>query len=290
MDYQQYAEQHNEAYEAFRKIYEKKVPSPVRPTVQKESIWTTVGLSVMVVASVIVSGSRTILEFGGGEVGISAFVMLEVGAIMYAYMRTTKYYDESRHAHVKNLLRFGMYLAFSVAIVANVHAVFRANGIEIPGADIVIFLLLAVSAPTLALIAGDALGMLLVTDRIKHRKADQEYQSMLEEYTSTMNKVWNRESAKWGVQISVQRPELSSPLDSPIVSNGQKDLPAASTLGHTKAPDASKTVRDYLIQNPEAVSLPARELASQLGVGKSTVANVQKQLKDMTHSTNGHGD
>lgn len=47
---------------------------------------------------------------------------------------------------------------------------------------------------------------------------------------------------------------------------------------HQKLPDASKVVRDYLEANPEALHRPPRDLAVQLGVGKSTVNNVQREI------------
>lgn len=50
-------------------------------------------------------------------------------------------------------------------------------------------------------------------------------------------------------------------------------------LGHSKQPQASKIVRDYFQEHPEAIDGNPIEIAAALGVGKSTVYNVIKSMK-----------
>lgn len=297
MDYQEYADRHNKAYEAFRSTYEKKNAPPVKPEVRSEHYWLKGFLVLLMVASMIVSGSRTIPEFGeslpndvtGLIVGVAAFFMLELGIIVYPFVRTALYYDDEKHKGIKRLLGMGKWLALVVVVAANLHHMLTTNGYHIPTANEVMITTLSIGAPILAFIAGDTLGMLMVRDNHRRRKAEEEYKAEYETYIGELNARWNREQKSWGVHITNERPETSNVQSSNGQSNGQQSLPTSSTLGHTKAPDASKTVKDYLEQNPEAMSLPARELASLLGVGKSTVANVQKELRDVQHQTNGHG-
>lgn len=292
MDYQHFAEQHNAAYAAFTAIYQQKNPPPIKTDAKKENWFEVIILGVLVAASVIVSGSRTIAEFGGDFVGIAGFVMLELGVVAYAYIRTSKYYDKARHSSVKDLLTRGMWLAFTVAIVANVHATFKANGIEFAPVNIVIFLFLAIGAPTLALIAGDTLAMLVVTDKFRQRDSDKAYDEAVKIYLEEMNALWKREQAKWGVTIKVEHSNSVSitrdmsivhpsnrPMDMSIGQNERPALPAASTLGHTKVSNASELARVYFGEHPEALDMPARELVDVIGVGKSTINNVQQTMR-----------
>lgn len=282
MDYQHFAEQHNAAYAAFTAIYQQKNPPPLKVDTKKENWVEVIILGVLVAASVIVSGSRTIAEFGGDFVGIAGFVMLELGVVAYAYIRTSKYYDKARHSSVKDLLTRGMWLAFTVAIVANVHATFKANGIEFAPVNIVIFLFLAIGAPTLALIAGDTLAMLVVTDKFRQRDSDKAYDEAVKIYLEEMNALWKREQAKWGVKITVEHSNVPM-ISVPTASNGIpleiRALPAASSIGHTKAPDAAARVREYYTENPDALEISPLEISKLLGIGKSTVYNVRNDMR-----------
>src|SRR3990167_469017 len=64
-------------------------------------------------------------------------------------------------------------------------------------------------------------------------------------------------------------------------------LPAKSTLGHSKAPDATRRVREYYEDNPDALEENPKQVAKRLEVGKSTVYAIRKELLERTNS-NGH--
>ena len=49
--------------------------------------------------------------------------------------------------------------------------------------------------------------------------------------------------------------------------------------GYAKRTDARQLVRQYLADNPDALTVPVRELATLIGVGKSTVADVLREMK-----------
>lgn len=58
---------------------------------------------------------------------------------------------------------------------------------------------------------------------------------------------------------------------------------------HTKRFDAANIVRKHLLDNPQDLDMSAYRLAEFLNVGKSTVNNVQRELKGQNgHSANGH--
>lgn len=64
-------------------------------------------------------------------------------------------------------------------------------------------------------------------------------------------------------------------------------LPAKSTLGHSKVPDAAKKVREYYETHPTALKDNPKQVAKRLDVGKSTVYAIRKEMRDRIGS-NGH--
>ena len=53
--------------------------------------------------------------------------------------------------------------------------------------------------------------------------------------------------------------------------------------GYVRKPDAQELVRNYLDAHPESVSMSVRELAPLIGVGKSTVAQVLKTVRQSSN-------
>lgn len=278
------AAKHNAAYAAFRAIYETRLPPPPEPKFQRESVFVPVALVVMIIASVFISGSRTVLEFGGGLAGIAAVAMLEGAIISYAFFRTRLNFNDERMEAVRVLANRGLALAFVVAVAANVHSVIKGAGIETPPViTISILLLVAVSAPTLAFISGDIMALELMRNGYKERKLQAAYQESLTAWAEGLNEAWGREKSRWGVNVKIE----AAPVSIPTLSNGiplesNENQPSKSTLGHTKQPDATPIVEAYFIANPDMLSNgKPLEIARELGVGKSTVYTVRaKMLQD----------
>lgn len=305
-----YVSEYETAYNAHRKTYELRnpppqrlpyeqiEPKPQRVIVPRENIVSMIALALMVIASVIVSGSHTLEVFGGGFVGSAGFVMIEVGIVTYAYIRTKTDYDEARHASVKKMVSRGMKLAFAVGIASNILDELSKNGVYIsPEIKTLILIVLGVSAPVLALISGDTFGMFSVQQAHKQRKADAEYDrksaawnearqqherdhaAALEAWRDGLNASWNAMKSRMGVNVRVSKePSNGLPMEIPMETQ-RKILPSVSTLGHSKQPQASKLVRDFLIENSEALEWNPLEIAGRLGIGKSTVYNVMNDLR-----------
>lgn len=282
--YDEMAARHNAAYAAFRSIYETKLPKPEQTESERDSLFIPAALVIMILASVIVSGSRTVFEFGGGLVGIMAFVMLEGAIIAYAFYRTRRNFNEHRLDGVRRLANFGLGLAFVVAVGANVHAVLRERGIQTAEwVNTGILVMVAISAPTLAFISGDIMAVETMANTTRERRVQREYQEALNQWAKDLNEAWAREKSRWGVKIEVEREPVQRASNGNSngipLENEQRVLPSISTLGHSKQPDASKKVRDYLLTHEEALEINPLELAAMLNVGKSTVYNVLKEFK-----------
>jgi len=310
--YDEMATRHNAAYAAFRTIYEAKSPAPTMPTVERDSIFVPIALVVMIVASVIVSGSRTIIEFGGGLVGVSAFVMLEGAIVAYAFFHTRTDFQESRINDVRKLAKIGLVLAFAVAVAANIHAVLKERGVDVDGrVNTVILIAVAISAPALAFISGDIMALETLRNSHKTRRVKEAHQKALTEWMDGLNTAWTREKSRWGVKIEVSRadsptmdsPQLSSavrPADMDTDTDGRNystgqgynkrtdartaDMDTdgrnySTGQGYNKRTDARTAIWAHLEQNPPDAELKVRELAEKIGVGKSTVAEVLKEYR-----------
>jgi hypothetical protein len=275
--YDDLAARHNAAYAAFRSIYEAKLPKPESPVIERDSLFIPAALVIMILASVIVSGSRTVFEFGGGLVGIMAFVMLEGAIIAYAFYRTRRNFSEHRLDGVRKLANFGLGLAFIVAVGANVHAVLRERGVQTAEwINTGILVMVAISAPTLAFISGDIMAVETMANATKTRREQQKYQAAMGQWAKELNEAWAREKSRWGVKIEVEREPVSSlSVQSVQLSTGQ----TGHGQGYSRESKAASIVRAHLDSHPEDMSIPLRELAVKLGVGKSTVGNVLREYK-----------
>lgn len=284
--YDDWQARYERAYAVFKSTYELRYPPPERAVTKRENTGAVLALAALVLASVIVSGSRTIGEFGGGVIGLAGFVMIEVGIVAYAFIRTRVDYDDTRHQSVKKLVGMGMWLAFFVAVFANVHSTLKAGGVLPEWLDTIVLLVLGFSAPVLAFISGDVLGMLAVMDASRARRADREYQDAMRIWADGLNASWNAQKQRMGVgapsavsitdgQKTAQNPALSVRT----TTYGQADGRGHGYgTGYERRNDARDKVRAYLEANPDAFNLTVRDLAERAGVGKTVAASVRKEM------------
>lgn len=288
-----YVSQYEAGYAGFRRTYEVRYPMPERVIIQGDNRLSLVALGVMVLASVIVSGSRTIAEFGGGVVGVSSFIMLEVGVVVYAFIRTREDYDAARDKSVKKLVNRGMWLSFGAAASANLHATLKQNGIDMPEViDLAILVILALSAPTLALIAGDVFGMYAVKDAVRQRKSDDVYRVELAAWNEGLRLAWDANKSRWAGKLEVsnatdRRADASAgnyTLSSGVLSEQTQQTdrqtdgqtPARAGFGHNRTSDGQQRVIEHLNANPQDARLPLRELGKVIGVNKDTASAGRK--------------
>jgi hypothetical protein len=280
--YDELVARHNAAHAAHVEMFKAKRPLPPAPEAERADWLVVLALSIMVIASVIVSGSRTITEFGGGVVGAAAFAMLELGIVGAAYVFTRRNYDEARHQQVKRLTRAGMWLAFSVAVAANVHATLKAGGVEFGDViNLIILVAVAVSAPALALISGELLAMEAVANAARGRKAQAAYDAALAQWWADCNKAFEAQKSRLGVKVEISNPSNSVSIGTAGMESPPA-LPSNSTLGHSKTPNASALARQFFHDNSGALfddSINLVEVAADLGIGKSTLYNVRNSMR-----------
>jgi hypothetical protein len=274
------AVRHNAAMAAFRTMHEARHPLPTEEKIARDnvSLIIVIALAIVMVAAVIVSSSRTIDEFGGGAIGLTAFVMIEGGIMAYAFFRARRNASKDRLAKTVRWATAGLILTFIVGLGANIDASLKHQSIVLPQwVGTTIHLLVALSAPTLAFISSDVLAIELMATDIKRREAKENHRLALEEWWTGFSRSWAVQQKNWGVKVEMERPIFSNGI--PLESSGM--LPSKSTLGHTKKPDAAKRVKDYFAENPDAIHQNPLEIAAYLEVGKSTVYNVIRDMRSV---------
>lgn len=273
----------------FERVYVRQNPKPAAQT----SGLIRGALIILVIASVIVSASHTIPAFLStieGEthaviklaVALSAFIMVEVGMLVFAYVSTRRK-DAAADGHINKQLRRGLLLAFVLAVVANLHSVLepRFGGSQVWGiASFAVFVLVGVSAPTLAYIAGEVFGLTALADERRNHDANVAWQAAFDDAWERALEQYRRNA------LRVSKPLPSIPMEIPLEtgSMARAAIPAQSTLGHNKIPDAAEKVRRHLEENPADLEMSGMKLAQLLGVGKSTAYAVLAEMKGKVQS------
>ncbi len=302
-DYDLIASQVNEAFQAYRNTYAQTNPPPdlqkvARKHVQSNKVMYRL-LGVLVVASVVVSGSHTVPVFADSLptgthpiialiVSVAAFVAIEVAILVYAYQRVEKAHADNPNMSkdVQRLMGYGLALAISVALGANVYSVLKPHMVgELTsiwqGVSIIVATLVGISAPVLAFIAGELFGLMNVEARERKNTVFNEHEQLTEAWEAGLRDAWARDRAKWGARVSVERPVSVVLPDAPVrpvlsAPDGQADKHGYG-VGYVRASDAFQRVIDYLSANADAGQMTVRQLADAVGVGKTTAAAALKK-------------
>lgn len=269
--YDELASKHKAAFAAFCSIYEDKVPPPVYIAPERDSQWLLSMLALVMLCSLIVSGSRTVNLFGGGVVGFAAFGMLEGSIVAFTFFGTRNNYNESQLESVNRWAKAGAWLGVIMTIASNVGGSMLNAQIELPFAVIVsIDVALALAAPVLAFIIGHIVAVQTVAHIIKTRKSEREYKATYQEWLTGRNEDWARQKARWGVKVQV--------VESPQISAvNLLNLTEKTDKRERTSPQLDKAI-GYLRERRDLWTSPSRELVAQIGVSHVTIFKAQQAL------------
>ena len=198
--------------------------------------------------------------------GLASFIFVELGILVSAYILFKNW-------------SFWVFVILAIAViiamVANLYSVSKALAVNGDLGMSIVAVSLGLGAPLIATLSGKVLVSLHKSDRVIDSRARSKFKDDSVTWDKEIERAWK----------SFQKSNRPAVQASNPVSNGQS---AASILGHTKVPDASRLVREYIADNPDALNLSPRTLAGILGVGKSTVNNVQREVRDLSSNGNGH--
>lgn len=274
--YDDFAIRHNAAMAAFKTMHEARHPLPVKEEISRDivSLIIIIALAIVMVAAVVVSSSRTIDEFGGGAIGVTAFVMVEGGIMAYAFFRARRNASKTRLQNTIKWATAGLVLTFIVGLGANTDASLKHQGIELPSwVNTMIHLLVAVSAPTLAFISSDVLAIELMATDIRRREAEMNHKSALDEWWADFNKAWSSNQRNWGVKVEVEQPKrIASTVSMNVHGQHEQGEKALS-------PGVLQAIEWLRVNDPENV-LTVRDAAKQAGVSTGTMGTAKKSMRD----------
>lgn len=208
------------------------------------------------IPEVVVSPLREILSL----FGFTIFELLIFAGAVYR--------RESQYA------AWGLMIAMIGALAANIgSSILTVQKNSGDWLNLIVAIVLALIAPLAAFLAGEMVHRLIENHRAIIQAAWARYEETCRELDIVILRDFKKVSKPQAVQLSNGQ------------SIGQNLLPAASNLGHKKRPDATQVVQQHLTEFPADINREARDLAAFLGVGKSTVNNVQRQMK-----SNGSGN
>lgn len=274
--FEEMALRYNTALIAAKSTYEIRRPKPQRKIVERDKVSRMIvaALTLVMFASVIVSGSRTIEEFHGGFIGIVAFIMIEVGVIAYAFFRARRSQNENRLHNTMRWAGVGLGFTVIVGLSANLDNDLRNRGIVL-SQDVRVFinLMVAVSAPILAFISSDILAMELMSVDIRQRQSDREYELTCETWETEFNQWWSREQNKWGVRIQVEKPrQIEAEISSNLIKNNE--------IKRFKPSPRLQKALDYLRANEGDIFAAPRDLELKItGVSYGTIHKAQQIIR-----------
>lgn len=274
--YDEFVARHEAAYTGFVKYYTLKNPPPQPAEIHRDYVSTiiVIALAIVMVASIIVSSSRTIDEFGGGQIGTIAFIMVEGGIMAYAFFRARRTASTERLEKTVKWATVGLALTFIVGLGANMDAELRHKGINLPDwVNVGINLLVGISAPTLAFISSDVLAIELMATDIKKRQADKDHKIAMKEWEAGRSHSWASQQKQWGVgKIEVERPAPRE-LPSNLIKSDEKSQRNKPSIRLQKA-------LDYLNGHPEDLEKPSRDLEVKIdGISYGTIHKAQQMIR-----------
>lgn len=285
-------------YMQFREQYERQHPASV-PRLEAEINeypgWTRWAVLAAFICAALVSGVHTVptvwksIEVGPiitsdirNAVSLASLLAIELAILLSAYLM----------AKGVKLAYAVMVVASSVAIMANLYSVVTAfkklaNGPEatIVGTSatdegsLVVAVVLGIGAPLIALFTGKMFVDIHRADRVQEARARKLFREASIAWDKEIERAWKKHNPSNSSRVQSSNGQ----------SNGQMTLPTASSLGHTKVPDATERARAHFTEHPEDLNRKPRDLVNDIGVSKSTINNVQRELRGRLTS-NGHHD
>lgn len=280
-------------YNEFRPKYDEQhqasIPVYVEP-LSDNPRWMTWALLAMFICSALLSGvhtvptayntidSKFVAEWVRQPVALGVFIFIELGIFFTSYSMFKKWSWIALSILIFCIL---------IAMVANLYSVYHALTTDDLGAQIV-GIMFGLAAPLIAMMTGkqyvnfqraDADAILQAKRLYQERKVryDKAVETAYANYQKRIQDEIDRRLEIEREQIRIEKErqlQLAASAVRPM-SNGQ----AGHGQGYERESKAAFIVREYLSNNPSDLSIPVRELAEKIGVGKSTVANVVRSIK-----------
>lgn len=318
--YQAHAKRHEQAYLSFTQVYELENPKPKAPAIHAGLPWLMLPFLVIAVSGIALSALRTAPIFASiarpivGEQMANweaalAVIVIEFTMVVLRYVMVIQSVQDGKELHLARWMQAGFWLAFGVAVVANIYSsVVHLEALKNITAvmDVVVALIVGVSAPVLAFISGDVLASLYARAEIVRKRMSGEHRELLAVWSDTKERRWSARQSSYGVKIHVdslsatrlsahtdsgQTPDIQTRQSVPVLSDqtpNRQTIPAAS--GYNRTPDGQRRVLDHLAANRADAALSSRVLAKKIeeqtgvSIGHDTVAKALKSWRTTSHT------
>jgi len=304
--YQAHAKRHEQAYLSFTQVYELENPKPKAPAIHAGLPWLMLPFLVIAVSGIALSALRTAPIFASiarpivGEQMANweaalAVIVIEFTMVVLRYVMVIQSVQDGKELHLARWMQAGFWLAFGVAVVANIYSsVVHLEALKNITAvmDVVVALIVGVSAPVLAFISGDVLASLYARAELVRKRMSGEHRELLAVWSDTKERRWSARQSSYGVKIHVENASNSLSNSNSNGNFGMENaraLPSRSILGHSKQPNASEIARTHFQINPSTLwddSVDLVALAATLEIGKSTMYNVRTKMRTETPRSN----
>lgn len=294
------ADHHEQAFSAFLRMDALEHPLPPTLRWYHGLPWLMLPFGMVALAGILLSSLRTAPVFKDAAIGVVglqlsiveavlAVIITEMFLVVARYVRILIAARNGKPLHdIDGLLGWGFGLAFGVAIFANLYANVGDLPILAPYksvVDLLVGILVAISAPVLAFICGDVLAVLWLQSE-KHRNTMREqFDLLMQEYLAARERRWTAQKSRYGVRIdiSADRQTDRQPVLSGHVLSEQTDT-RQTGYGYTRTADGRQKVVTYLNEHPKEIQLPLRTLAERIGVNKDTVSAGRRQWQETRES------
>lgn len=306
--FDQHTERYEKAWEAFNRLYVMEHPAPPAPRWYQGLPWLMIPFGVIALCGIALSALRTAPVFQQIAVPLVgetfalleaalAVIVIEVAIVIMRYVLVLQRAEDGKlnTDDLRAWMVGGFWLAFGVAILANLYASIKHVPLVAPVApllDLVIALAVGLSAPMLAFIAGDILASLYL--RSERRRADlrARYEAALSDWQTAREKSWNARKGDYGLRLRVDNLPAATAsvrsLNSLNEANEQSErtYSANSSTGYSKRMDAKEIVRQFFAENPDRFNdrlddlVVAIEQATGVKVGRTSIHNVRRELAE----------
>jgi len=283
--------ENGQTYLEFRRQFEIQHPASVprrrKKTKREYPRIIEIAVFIMFACAALLSGVHTVPTVYGGidkeltseEVrqiaSLCSFIAIEFAIFMAAYLLEKQ----------KKIAWAVLCMTFLVATISNINSVSKALAQDDMWSKI-ITLALGIGAPFIALMSGKLYIVISESNRNHSERADSDYERIAVAFDISVLEAYEKYQQRTA--------RLSGRLSAPRLTDGQDsgrtdrtadelaDRRHATGQGYSKKPDAKQAVREYLSLHPENLQGNVRQIAELLNVGKSTVSEVQQELRKRT--------
>lgn len=263
------AERREHAWRSFDRGFSTENPPPTAPKAWQGLPWIMIPFFIIAAAGVALSSLRTApvfqrialnivgIEFATFE-AVLAIIVVDIYIVVSRYMQAVLHGDSGDSENTLKWMKRGFWTAFVIAIFANLYASVGDLPIVLPlkpYIDLVVGLAVGLSAPLLAFISGDILGILWVQSDKKRKSIWREYRRTMAEWNKARSRAWAVQKADYGLKIKVESLPVGGQTGQPRLSDQTADrqtagqtIPAAS--GFNRTADGQRKVREFLEANP----------------------------------------